>query len=313
MKSFTTLRAKTRKDIFLFLSVLIFAQIFSTAVFAQKPAAKAPAKSPANTTESAANLPKVSQIDAAALNNLLKRTGENAKPLLVNFWATWCDPCREEFPELVKINAEYAGKIDFVTVSLDDLAEIKRDVPKFLAEMKATMPAYLLKTENEEAAIAVISKDYVGGLPFTILFDGKGASVYFIQGKVKPDILRVEIDKLFQSAIQQNPFEKGKEDAKKDIIKGKLVIKANMRMFRLGGSSPELRLLKMQKLWEQNGIVIDYTSQHEREKVDYMKGYNSVSEVAIRQKYGENILKEIGQKFYVNYAADVTGILLTQK
>src|SRR5215203_2074485 len=44
--------------------------------------------------------PKVTQIDEQGLKDLLKPKG---KPLLINFWATWCDPCREEFPDLVKI------------------------------------------------------------------------------------------------------------------------------------------------------------------------------------------------------------------
>ncbi|MBA2606944.1 MAG: redoxin family protein, partial [Acidobacteria bacterium] len=141
------------------------------------------------------NLPKVTQIDDAALKNLLKREGETAKPLLINFWATWCDPCREEFPDLVKIDADYKGKIDFITVSLDDLAEINRDVPKFLAEMKAEMPAYLLKTASEEIAIASVSKQWQGGLPYTILFNEKGETLYSRQGKVKLEILLPEIEK----------------------------------------------------------------------------------------------------------------------
>ena len=145
---------------------------------------------------------KVMQIDALGLTNLLKREeGEGAKPLLINFWATWCVPCVEEFPELVKIDADYRGKIDLIVVSLDDLAEINRDVPKFLSDMKATMPAYLLKTQNEEAAIAAVSKDWKGGLPFTILFNAKGETVYIKQGKFKPEFLRNEIDKVLPVAM----------------------------------------------------------------------------------------------------------------
>lgn len=139
-------------------------------------------------------LPKVKQIDAEALKNLLK---PNGKPLLINFWATWCEPCREEFPDLVKIGADYADKIDLITVSLDELSEINGDVPKFLAEVKADkIPAYLLKTPNEEAAIASVSKDWQGGLPFTILFNEKGEAIYIKQGKFKPEFLRAEIDKM---------------------------------------------------------------------------------------------------------------------
>jgi len=139
------------------------------------------------------NLPKVTQIDAETLKNLLK---PNGKPLLINFWATWCEPCREEFPDLVKIGADYKDRIDVITISLDELSEINGDVPKFLAEMKAELPSYLLKTLSEEAAIASVSKDWQGGLPFTILFNEKGEAVYLKQGKFQTEILRQELEKL---------------------------------------------------------------------------------------------------------------------
>ena len=110
----------------------VFAFSLTGHVFAQtkkpKPAAKKPAVAG----------PKVTQIDIDGLKSLIK---PKDKPLLINFWATWCDPCREEFPDLVKIDAAYKGKIDFVTISLDDLADIATTVPKFLNEVKATMPA----------------------------------------------------------------------------------------------------------------------------------------------------------------------------
>ena len=93
---------------------------------------------------------KITKIGQAELAELLK---PRQRPLLINFWATWCDPCREEFPDLVAIDAEYKGKIDFITISLDDLAEINRDVPKFLQAMKAEMPAYLLHTPDQKKRI----------------------------------------------------------------------------------------------------------------------------------------------------------------
>jgi thiol-disulfide isomerase/thioredoxin len=143
-------------------------------------------------TETASNLPKVTQIDAPRLKNLLK---PNGRPLLINFWATWCAPCREEFPDLVEIGTDYKGKIDLITVSLDELSEIDGEVPKFLAQMKSEFPAYLLKTPDEEAAIGLVSKDWQGALPFTILFNAQGETVYSKQGKFKSDILTAEIEK----------------------------------------------------------------------------------------------------------------------
>jgi thiol-disulfide isomerase/thioredoxin len=147
----------------------------------------------------AASMQKVSvkQIDFAGLRKALS---PSSRPLLVNFWATWCDPCREEFPDLVKLDAEYRGKIDFITISLDDLAEINRDVPKFLGEMNATMPAYLLKTIDDDAAITYVSKEWSGALPLTVIYDSAGKQIYYRQGKVKLEIVRAELDKLLKPA-----------------------------------------------------------------------------------------------------------------
>jgi len=145
---------------------------------------------PKGSTAPIAGPPVITQIDELALKKLLVPKG---KPLLVNFWATWCDPCRDEFPELVKINADYNGKIDFITISLDDLADINTAVPKFLTDMHADMPAYLLKATDDETAMKSVSPNWAGGLPFTILFNEKGAIAYYRQGKVRPDILRAEL------------------------------------------------------------------------------------------------------------------------
>ena len=101
---------------------LVFIQIFSFGVFAQKTKPKT-VKPKTQTVKmppkQIVNLPKVTQIDEVGLKNAIKTNG---KPLLVNFWATWCDPCREEFPDLVKIDTDYKEKIDFITVSFDELA-----------------------------------------------------------------------------------------------------------------------------------------------------------------------------------------------
>ena len=140
---------------------------------------------------------RVTQIDDAQLMQLLEP--RDGKPLLVNFWATWCVPCREEFPDLVKIDTDYKGKIDFITVTLDEPKDINTAVPRFLTEMKAEMPSYLLVSEDESDLIASVAKDWTGGMPFTILYTPKGDIAYFRQGKVKTDLLRAEIDRLTSS------------------------------------------------------------------------------------------------------------------
>ncbi len=196
--------AKAKKVFVLAGLVLVFAQIFAGESLAQKRkvAAKSAKKQiatkkakPITASLQNPNLPKVTQIDEIALRKLLKREEPNAKPLLVNFWATWCDPCREEFPDLVKIDAEYRGEIDFFTISLDFIEEINTGVPKFLSEMKAEMPTYLLTSADENTLISSITKEWSGGLPFTILYNEKGEITYLRQGKVNHETLKGEIEK----------------------------------------------------------------------------------------------------------------------
>src|SRR5215510_4291440 len=167
--------------------------LLSFAAPAQKPGASA--VKPAATAATTASLPVVSEIDTDALKALLKR--ETSHPLLVNFWATWCDPCRDEFPDLVKIDAQYRSLgLDFVTVSLDDLKDIKTEMPKFLQQMKATMPAYLLNVPDPEPAITAVDPKWQGDLPATILYDTKGEVAFKHFGRVDPGELRSAIEKL---------------------------------------------------------------------------------------------------------------------
>ena len=137
----------------------------------------------------------VSAIDTEALKGLL--TQQRQLPLLVNFWATFCDPCRDEFPDLVKIDKDYRPHaLEFVTVSLDDVSEIKNEVPKFLDSMKATMPAYLLDASDPEPAINLVDRKWRGDLPATFLYNDKGEVVYRHIGRVNTAELREAIEKV---------------------------------------------------------------------------------------------------------------------
>jgi thiol-disulfide isomerase/thioredoxin len=172
-----------------------FAICFSAAAFGQakKPAPRKPAPKPAAPQYAI----KVTLVDEVALKKVMT---PNGKPLLVNFWATWCDPCREEFPDLVKVDQQYKGKIDFITVSLDDVENISTTVLKFLTAMKSDMPPYLLKATDESTFIASIAKDWQGGMPFTALYSATGELVYYREGKVILPTLHAELDKLVPPA-----------------------------------------------------------------------------------------------------------------
>jgi thiol-disulfide isomerase/thioredoxin len=139
----------------------------------------------------------VTELDGAGLAKLLRREGDGAKPLLVNFWATWCEPCRTEFPDLVKIDAEFRGRgLEFVLVSVDDVSEIKSGVPDFLRRMRATMPAYLLNATDTDVAVTSVDPTWGGELPATFLYDRAGKIAFRHTGRIKPDELRAAIEKV---------------------------------------------------------------------------------------------------------------------
>src|SRR5690349_20207343 len=140
----------------------------------------------------------VEVINLAGLKDLLSKPKD--KPLLVNFWATYCDPCRDEFPDLVKVDSDFRPKsLDFVTVSLDDVGDIKTKVPEFLAHMKATMPAYLLDVSDPEPAINAVDPKWQGDLPATFLYNAKGEVVFKAFGRVNTAELHQAIERLVKN------------------------------------------------------------------------------------------------------------------
>ncbi len=137
----------------------------------------------------------VREIDLEGLKKILQRDPKDTRPLLINFWATWCDGCREEFPDLVKIDNEYRGKLNFVSVTLDEITEINTAVPEFLKKMKAQMPVVLLNVKDPEPAIHAVDAAWDGALPATYLYDKDGNVVFKYFGAIKPAELRSAIDK----------------------------------------------------------------------------------------------------------------------
>ena len=272
----------------IFFGWLIAPFFLFSGVAAQAPPASAQSKAPAAS-------PAVTKIDQKRFTELIK---PNGKPLLINFWATWCEPCRDEFPALVKIDAEYKGKIDFITISLDFEEELNTGVPKFLTLMKASMPTYLLITPDETAAISMISKDWTGGLPMTVLYAPSGKLAYFRQGVVRHDILQKEIEKVLApapAAVTQQQIvelllppitrtaEEGVDDALRDIKAGK----PNLYVYGLMPSGVLEGIETLQKRYKfsvrGSGCFVPFQGDA------YATAYNRTVVSALAQKHGEKI------------------------
>ncbi len=122
--------------------------------------------------------------------------GNKGKVVLVNFWATYCVPCRAEMPALVKMYERLKARgFVFVTVSADE----PEDEPKaqmFLDQNKAPSPRYLRKTANEDAFLSAVDPKWSGALPATFLYDRGGKKVKALIGESDLKALEAAIIKL---------------------------------------------------------------------------------------------------------------------
>lgn len=114
---------------------------------------------------------------------------------VVNFWATWCQPCVEELPEFMEVNNEFAQRKNFemVLVSLDNARNVESHVKPFLAENKIPVKCFVLddiKKMNEW--IPATNSSWTGAIPATVFYKNKD-SKFFIEGQLSKEKLKQEI------------------------------------------------------------------------------------------------------------------------
>jgi len=102
------------------------------------------------------------------------RAQQHGRVLLVDFWATWCDPCREEFPNLVRLHNAYRGRgLSVVAISMDEPESVPA-VQRFLQSQGAKFGSYRQHFEDFEALVNSINPRWGGGIPATFLYDREG-------------------------------------------------------------------------------------------------------------------------------------------
>ena len=110
------------------------------------------------------------------------------KVVIVNFWATWCPPCREEIPDLIALQAKYKDQLQIIGVSMDDDAAAAKEVAgRFAFNYPLLM------------GDAKFGHRYGGilGLPSAFLIGRDGKIVKILRGELKPG----ELDRAIQSAL----------------------------------------------------------------------------------------------------------------
>jgi len=117
----------------------------------------------------------VEAVDGKALRKALD--AHKGKVVVMNLWATWCGPCVEEFPDLVKLHNTYKEKgLVVLGVSMDE-PEDRGKVVTFAGEQKAGFPIFLRKNGDIDPFINPIDKGWKGVIPTTYVFDREGKRV----------------------------------------------------------------------------------------------------------------------------------------
>jgi thiol-disulfide isomerase/thioredoxin len=137
---------------------------------------------------------KLQPVDEAAFERLV--ASGKGQVVLVNFWATWCAPCREEMPALVKLESKLRSSgFRLVTVSADE-PEQEPDALRFLEQQGVGSPAYIKRPKKDEDFINAIDRKWVGALPASFLYDRAGKKARSFIGEVPMSELEAAIRKL---------------------------------------------------------------------------------------------------------------------
>jgi len=128
----------------------------------------------------------------ADLEGQMRRSDEwTGKVLVVNFWATWCPPCRRELPAFAELQAAYAGRgVQFLAIAIDDADQVQR----FAARHPFNFPILL----GDDAAVTLAKQlgNRVAGLPYTVVVDQRGAVRVRHVGEYERDDLKRSLDAL---------------------------------------------------------------------------------------------------------------------
>jgi len=115
----------------------------------------------------------------------LRLSSYRGKVVLLDFWATWCDPCREETPHFVELQQQYADRgLQIIGVSMDDTSDPVRD---FYHQFHMNYPVVMGNAKTGEAYGGVL------GLPIIFLLGQDGRIVAKHMGPTKAETFDLEI------------------------------------------------------------------------------------------------------------------------
>jgi thiol-disulfide isomerase/thioredoxin len=115
------------------------------------------------------------------------------RPLIVNFWARWCGPCRDEIPDLIKARAKRKDRVEVLGIAIEDNTEAVRD---FAKAYEIDYPVLMAKSKGIDLMRALGNTR--AGLPFTLVIDRRGK---LVSSKLGP-LNSADIEAAFEAAAK---------------------------------------------------------------------------------------------------------------
>lgn len=137
---------------------------------------------------------KLAPLNEASYSKMLAT--HKGKIVLVDFWATWCVPCRAEMPQLVKLGEKLRARgVDFVTVSADE-PEKESAAFQVLKKNAVAAPFYLKKADDDDKFYNLVDTKWSGEMPAMFIYDRAGKRVRSFLGETPVKDIEAAIQKL---------------------------------------------------------------------------------------------------------------------
>ena len=105
-------------------------------------------------------------------------SSDRTRPLVVNFWATWCKPCVAELPYFLSLHEKYGDKIDMLLVSLDFPKQVEKKLVPFLNKHQIKPEVVLLADSKQNTWIDKIDPEWSGAIPLTLIIQNGQQSMF---------------------------------------------------------------------------------------------------------------------------------------